>query len=54
MDKIDKDGDGRVTEDELKNWVKLVSRRQVHVNSLVHVYRPSTTSHLIAKFNNII
>ena len=31
MDKIDKDGDDRVTdhEDELKNWVKQISRRYV-------------------------
>lgn len=27
VDKIDKDGDGKVTMDELKNWVKHVSMR---------------------------
>ena len=27
VDKIDKDGDGSVTEKELEDWIRLVSRR---------------------------
>ena len=45
VDKIDKDGDGRATEDELKNWVKEISRRYVSklivcVCMHLHIYLP--------------
>ena len=44
VDKIDKNGDGSVTENELKDWVRHVGRRSVVC--LVYMYVSRVCTHM--------